>query len=93
MKGLGWDEENWEARSDFHKEIVFIAKYLGVSQGKVELDVCHPAGDIVIFVDDVYAGYLDSTFYDFMETGEEFVPGFGWNGLFCYFDELEGLDK
>lgn len=69
MKGLGWDEENWESRSDFHKELCFMSKILGISQSRIHLDVCHPVGEVVIFIDGHYNGYLDPSFYDFMEHG------------------------
>lgn len=69
MKGLGWDEENWESRNDFYKEIKWIAKTRKVKETSVYLDVCHPVGEIVIFIDEVFWGYLDSSFYDFMEHG------------------------
>lgn len=84
MKGLGWDEENWEAREDFHKEIIFISQYLGVHKSKIELDVCHPVGDIVIFVGGKYAGYLDTSFYDFMETGIMTFEDQPWTGYWSY---------
>lgn len=69
MKGLGWEEENWESRKDFYKEIKWIAKTRRVQESSIELDVNHPVGEIVIFIDGVYCGYLDSSFYDFMEHG------------------------
>ncbi len=69
MKGLGWDEENLESRKDFYKEIKWIAKIRKVPETSVYLDVCHPVGDIVIFINGDYWGYLDTTFYDFMEHG------------------------
>lgn len=40
-----------------------------VPESSIELDVNHPVGEIVIFINGDYCGYLDSQFYDFMEHG------------------------
>lgn len=73
MIGLGYDEENWEARSDFYKEIKFLAKKYNVKESNIYLDVCHPTGETCIFIKkdgkDVWYGYIDKLFYDEMEAG------------------------
>lgn len=77
MKGLVWDEENRESRKDFYKEIKWIAKTRRVPESSIELDVNHPVGEVVIFIDGVYWGYLDTSFYDFMEYG---IDEYGYYG-------------
>jgi hypothetical protein len=69
MIGLGWDEENWEARSDFYKEIKFLAKKYGVKESSIEIDVNHPCGEVCIFISGRWFGYIDKWFYDEMECG------------------------
>lgn len=69
MKGLGYDEENWESRKDFYKEIKFLARKYNVNETSIDIDVNHPCGDICIFVNDKWCGYIDSFFYSEMECG------------------------
>lgn len=64
-----WEDENFNSQKDFHKELCWIAKTLGIRQSRIELVATHPVGEIVIFIDGHYNGYLDSYFYDFMEQG------------------------
>lgn len=59
------------ARKDFHKEIVYLAKKHGVRQSSVEIDPVHPVGEICIFINGDWEGYIDSCFYTEMETGKD----------------------
>lgn len=61
-------KELYGDRREFKREISFIAKLLGISESRVEVDGEHPCGD-VIFIDGVYNGYCDNDFYNFMIHG------------------------
>lgn len=77
MRGLGYDEENWESRPDFYKEIKFLAKHYGVKESTIEIDCTHPTGEICIFFKKedkiVWMGYIDKWFYNWMECGDEYA--------------------
>ena len=51
---------------DFKQEINFIAHTLDILVSRIRVDGNHPVGEDVIFIDDIYNGYLDQEFYDFM---------------------------
>ena len=57
-----------EERQDFKQEIHWIATALGIVPTRIQIDD-HPVGEYVIFIDDIYNGYLDRYFYDFMFHG------------------------
>lgn len=63
MKIRSWEPED---RMEFKQEIHWIATTLGICPSRIRVDGSHPVGEDVIFIDNVYNGYLDSGFYDFM---------------------------
>lgn len=63
-------------REQFTKERCFIAKCLNIPVNKTEIDTNHPCGELVIFADGKYQGYLDDTFYIFMEDGVDMFGNF-----------------
>lgn len=64
-----WEDNNFNSEKDFHKELCWIAKTLGIRRGRIKVDPVHPVGEVVIFIDGSYNGYIDQRFYDFMEQG------------------------
>lgn len=89
MKGQKWIAL-WglSSRKDFSYEIYWIAKTLGIDKRRVCIDNAHPTGEDVIFIDDVYNGYLDSRFYDFVEYGlDEFGDFREWVEMWREKDE------
>lgn len=63
IKELNGDER------DFKQEISFIAKLLGISESRIEIDADHPCGEDLILVDGKFNGYLDTDFYNYMLHG------------------------
>tara|TARA_R110000744_G_C19371770_1_gene563139 strand:+ start:16396 stop:16611 length:216 start_codon:yes stop_codon:yes gene_type:complete len=53
----------------YTKEKCWIAETLGIKQNRIQIDTEHPCGELVIFIDGEYNGYLDDSFYLFMEKG------------------------
>ncbi len=54
---------------EYYREACYIAKKHNVHFSKVEICTDHPVGEIVIFVNKVWAGYIDYFFYLEMDTG------------------------
>lgn len=53
----------------FVPERDYISKSYGVSQDRIFIDTEHPCGDICIFIDGVWSGYIDETFSEAMRSG------------------------
>lgn len=56
-----------ESRSDFYKEIKWLASKHGVKESSIVIDTAHPTGEICIFIKDVWYGYIDVEFYKMMD--------------------------
>lgn len=56
-----------EARSDFYKEIKWLASKHGVKESQIVIDSAHPTGEICIFIKGVWYGYIDVEFYKMMD--------------------------
>ena len=63
---MWYDEKN---NRDFKKEINWIASVLNIPTKRIRIDGEHPCGEDCIFIDDKWNGYLDNSFYQFMENG------------------------
>lgn len=56
-----------ESRSDFYKEIKWLASKHGVKESSIVVDTTHPTGEICIFIKGVWYGYIDVEFYKMMD--------------------------
>ena len=66
MKRHYWKDSD---QRDFKQELHWISNALGISASRIYMDGDHPVGEDVIFIDGIYNGYLDQSFYDFMLYG------------------------
>lgn len=55
----------------YYKEACYIASRYGVHISKVDIDVNHPCGEICIFVNNEWKGYIDFWFYQEMDGNPE----------------------
>lgn len=61
------EEEKESYDTAYEKEKAFIVKKYGVRSNQIEIDPHHPCGDICIFIDGTWAGYIDGEFAECME--------------------------
>lgn len=59
--------ETQKSRSDFYKEIKWLAAKYGVKESQIEIDPNHPTGEICIFIKGVWYGHIDFEFYKMMD--------------------------
>lgn len=61
------EEEKESYDTSYEKEKAFIVKKYGVRGNQIEIEPHHPCGDICIFIDGSWAGYIDEEFALCME--------------------------
>lgn len=61
------EEEKESHDTAYEKEKAFIVKKYGVRGNQIIIDPHHPCGDICIFIDGAWAGYIDEEFAECME--------------------------
>lgn len=63
------DCDGEQLRDYFFPERDYIARSFSVTQDKVFIDDTHPCGELCIYVNGVWSGYIDETFSEAMASG------------------------
>lgn len=61
------EEEKESYDTVYAKEKAYIIKKYGVRGNQIRIEPHHPCGEICIFIDGVWAGYIDGEFAECME--------------------------
>lgn len=62
------DEERETIGIEYRKEREFLSRKYGVKNSQISLDLHHPVGEVCIFIDGKWAGYIDEEFAYCMEN-------------------------
>lgn len=61
-----YETHRYSSRLDYYQEILWLAKKHKVKPSQVEIDPFHPTGEVCIFINNVWYGYIDTEFYNEM---------------------------
>lgn len=62
-----YEDDRATIRTDYHKEIHWLAKRHNCNVNEIRIDPYHPTGEVCIFIRDVWFGYIDSEFYKMVD--------------------------
>jgi len=67
-----YEKERIDSQKDFHKEILWLCKKYSVKPSEVEIDAYHATGEVCIFINGKWYGYIDFEFYKMMDGLESY---------------------